>query len=164
MSKIIATDDFTTRNWNIDLENLGAFYADLCIGFTDVEPIVTFKNLKFSFELKGDGVVEHAKQYPPKGVKYVSSDQKYKVIERLKLVPDREYSLYMWAENGGESFENAVQFTGKRPDKPYDSWSWDAEKLAWVAPVPYPDDDKEYTWNEETQQWDEVVEGDGETV
>lgn len=42
------------------------------------------------------------------------------------------------------------------PPQPYPSWTLD-EEANWVSPVPYPEDDKPYTWNEETTSWDEVA-------
>lgn len=38
--------------------------------------------------------------------------------------------------------------------QPYPSWTLD-DQCHWQAPVPRPDDDKSYTWNEETQSWEE---------
>ena len=40
--------------------------------------------------------------------------------------------------------------------KPFDSWVLDETKWLWKAPVDYPSDGKDYTWNEETTSWDEV--------
>lgn len=37
--------------------------------------------------------------------------------------------------------------------QPYDSWRLDDETCRWVAPVPCPDDGKEYIWDEETTRW-----------
>ena len=42
--------------------------------------------------------------------------------------------------------------------KPYDSWVLDETKWLWKAPVDYPSDGKDYTWNEETTSWDLVDE------
>jgi hypothetical protein len=39
--------------------------------------------------------------------------------------------------------------------KPYPSWELD-ETCQWQAPTPYPQDDKMYTWDEETLTWKEV--------
>ena len=39
--------------------------------------------------------------------------------------------------------------------QPYPSWTLDEDTCHWEAPTPYPDDDKKYTWNEETLSWDE---------
>jgi hypothetical protein len=40
--------------------------------------------------------------------------------------------------------------------KPYASWSLD-ENFDWKAPVDYPDDDKEYYWDEQTLSWLEYI-------
>ena len=41
---------------------------------------------------------------------------------------------------------------GFRPPSPYPSWTWNG--VGWEAPVPQPEG--EYSWNEETQTWDEI--------
>ena len=40
--------------------------------------------------------------------------------------------------------------------QPYPSWSLD-DNFDWQAPTPMPEDDNLYTWNEETQTWDEIT-------
>ena len=42
------------------------------------------------------------------------------------------------------------------PPQPYSSWVLNESTCLWEAPVPYPDDNQMYLWNEETQQWDVV--------
>ena len=42
------------------------------------------------------------------------------------------------------------------PPKPYDSWILNEDTCQWDAPVTYPDDGKQYIWNEETEAWDET--------
>lgn len=42
--------------------------------------------------------------------------------------------------------------------QPYPSWTLDPVTTNWVAPVPYPTDGKDYTWNETTQSWDAINE------
>jgi len=39
------------------------------------------------------------------------------------------------------------------PPKPYPSWVLNEETCLWNAPVPYPSDEKDYDWNEETLSW-----------
>jgi hypothetical protein len=39
------------------------------------------------------------------------------------------------------------------PPKPFDSWVLDESTCLWEAPVAYPDDGKDYEWNESTKQW-----------
>lgn len=45
------------------------------------------------------------------------------------------------------------------PPKPYASWVLDEQTCLWNAPVSYPNDGKKYTWNEDNQQWVEVIDG-----
>lgn len=40
------------------------------------------------------------------------------------------------------------------PPKPYPSWILNEFSCLWESPVPYPNDDTMYTWNEESQTWD----------
>jgi hypothetical protein len=40
--------------------------------------------------------------------------------------------------------------------KPFNSWILDEELGRWNAPTPRPQDDKSYTWNEETLSWVET--------
>ena len=40
--------------------------------------------------------------------------------------------------------------------QPYLSWILNEESCQWEAPIPHPDDEKRYEWNEENQSWDEV--------
>jgi hypothetical protein len=39
------------------------------------------------------------------------------------------------------------------PPTPYPSWILDEETCLWNAPIPYPNDDKMYIWNEQEQEW-----------
>ena len=43
------------------------------------------------------------------------------------------------------------------PPKPFESWVLDEDTCRWGAPVPYPNDEKVYLWNEESLSWVEVV-------
>jgi len=41
------------------------------------------------------------------------------------------------------------------PPNPFDSWTLNEDTCQWDSPVVYPDDDKEYHWNEDIKSWDE---------
>jgi len=43
------------------------------------------------------------------------------------------------------------------PPKPFNSWTLDEDTCLWEAPVAYPDDGQEYTWNETDQQWEVIA-------
>ena len=42
------------------------------------------------------------------------------------------------------------------PPKPFASWTLNEDTCDWESPVAYPDDDKDYIWNEDTTSWDEL--------
>jgi hypothetical protein len=44
------------------------------------------------------------------------------------------------------------------PPKPFASWVLDEDTCLWNAPTAYPEDDKNYTWNEDTLSWIEIEE------
>lgn len=43
------------------------------------------------------------------------------------------------------------------PPQPFASWILNEETAQWEAPVPYPDGDLMYTWNEELGDWEAIV-------
>ncbi len=42
------------------------------------------------------------------------------------------------------------------PPKPFNSWILDESKWQWKAPKDMPDDGKDYTWNDNKEEWEEV--------
>jgi len=40
------------------------------------------------------------------------------------------------------------------PPKPFNSWLLDENTCCWKAPIPYPQDNNKYNWNEQNQSWD----------
>ena len=43
--------------------------------------------------------------------------------------------------------------TGFYTPQPFPSWTLDKSTYLWIAPIVYPSDDKNYTWDETTQSW-----------
>jgi len=43
------------------------------------------------------------------------------------------------------------------PPKPFNSWTLNEDTCQWQSPIPYPNDEKKYKWNEQNQSWDLVV-------
>lgn len=39
------------------------------------------------------------------------------------------------------------------PPKPYPSWILNENTAQWSAPIPFPDDNKIYVWDEDSQTW-----------
>ena len=42
------------------------------------------------------------------------------------------------------------------PPKPFASWILNEDTCIWETPVPYPNDGKNYKWNEPTEEWIEI--------
>lgn len=40
------------------------------------------------------------------------------------------------------------------PQKPYASWTLNEDTCLWESPVSYPSDGNNYSWKEETQEWE----------
>jgi hypothetical protein len=40
------------------------------------------------------------------------------------------------------------------PKKPFNSWILNEDTCLWEAPIPYPQDNNKYNWNEQNQSWD----------
>lgn len=51
----------------------------------------------------------------------------------------------------GYTFDEALD-AFIRP-KPYPSWTLDTSTADWIAPIPYPVDGGNYSWDEDTQSW-----------
>jgi hypothetical protein len=43
------------------------------------------------------------------------------------------------------------------PPKPFDSWTLNENSCLWEAPVEYPTDGQQYSWNEEMGTWDLIT-------
>lgn len=76
-------------------------------------------------------------------------------VEGTKKPTEATDPGYRWEYGADWSVENekvyGVWNVVQRP-QPYPSWNWiDGE--GWVAPVDYPNDGKDYFWEEETQSW-----------
>ena len=52
----------------------------------------------------------------------------------------------------GEEYQT-LRTTEYQARKPYPSWVGNEETMTWTAPVPYPDDNQFYRWDEPTTSW-----------
>jgi hypothetical protein len=97
----------------------------------------------FNYAFIQDGVVKNI---------FVFSKKNDPFIETLKLehniteVIDCEE--FLGAEVGGTW--DGTQFY---PIKPFKNFIWDDTKNAWVAPIPVPDPQKPWVWNDDTASW-----------
>jgi hypothetical protein len=43
------------------------------------------------------------------------------------------------------------------PPKPFNKWVLNEETCIWESPVPYPDDENQYVWNDNKSEWELIV-------
>jgi hypothetical protein len=43
------------------------------------------------------------------------------------------------------------------PPKPFNKWVLNEDTCRWESPVPYPNDDKRYVWNDNKGVWEELI-------
>ena len=70
--------------------------------------------------------------------------------------PDPDQSKAFRKNYAGTGYEYRSDIDGFVPPKPYPSWILNETTGLWDAPVPYPTDGKNYTWDEDTQSWVEI--------
>ena len=56
-----------------------------------------------------------------------------------------------------EAEYHTLKFTEHQARKPYASWVGDYETMSWNPPIQYPDDGKNYYWDEPTTSWVEMT-------
>ena len=43
------------------------------------------------------------------------------------------------------------------PPQPFNKWVLNEDTCRWESPVPYPDDEKQYVWNDNKGVWEELI-------
>ena len=158
MSTLSLKNNLIESNWEMTAQNINPYFMDLCIGFTSDSSPVVFSDLYFKFELKKGNEIVNYGEYPVAGARYIQTDEEFLVVQRISLVPESNYSIYVWSINQRVVSESTFDFSTNRPPQPFSSWIWDSENKVWEAPVPYPDDGNNYRWDEDTQSWVEITE------
>jgi hypothetical protein len=150
--------DIATKSWSREETDEDSFSVSIYVGFRNngLLPVI-FNDMTFGYSLKKNNQIISTNENPPDGIVYISSDQDYISSYTVSdLIPDEEYTIEVWSKNSGEIWEESFNFTLPRPTSPYNSWIYDEENYTWNPPIPQPNDENVYTWNEEDQQWDIV--------
>jgi hypothetical protein len=88
----------------------------------------------------------------------VAAEAEYSVAALKHLIPDTE-SFIEVTESTGFAFIGHKYFAELdkfQPMQPYPSWTWSLEDFAWSAPMPRPEVEGVYDWNEESLSWVEL--------
>lgn len=152
MSKLTVIYDTQTQTITFDQSAVGPYYCDFVASLNRHGERVDIKGLSYGATISIDGSPVLEKSWPPPNVRYVSTDQDVLTVERLKeFPPDSVCHVDVWIKSRNGEFSNSVSFVVPRPEQPYPSWSW--QNGQWTPPVPYPDDDGGYMWDEDSQNW-----------
>ncbi len=62
----------------------------------------------------------------------------------------------IWVETTNASTDWNYDGNNFYPPQPFDSWTLNTDTYTWEPPVSHPTDGNPYTWNEDTQTWDNI--------
>tara|TARA_R110000744_G_C19034040_1_gene525832 strand:- start:78 stop:470 length:393 start_codon:yes stop_codon:yes gene_type:complete len=123
----------------------------------DQDNIVTTINVVHDNELLVDGAENEQKGINFLNTFFNTSDNwkqtsynTFKGVHKLGGTPFRKN----YAGIGDTYNEDKDAFI---PPQPYSSWTLNNDTCQWEAPVAYPDDDKDYKWNEAITNWEEIT-------
>ena len=147
---ITATYDLTGKTWAIDGEG-----TDFAVAFTDGDAKAIHPDwLRFGWLITVNGEQQDEKTFPPENAKYVEIKPTARFYGRVQALSEDDVSIVFNAATGDDQPTTIEhQFTVPRPPQPYPSWTWDD---GWQPPVPYPDDEGFYDWDEDTLTWVEI--------
>ena len=129
----------------IQITNIDATTGILCTE----EPMRTgpaipnIKGFEFIFQNESDFPIasnpDGSLTKPPLLYGTCDDDADTTLVGVLKVLTDVEFNADKQAEHLAR--------------QPYPSWVGDIDTMSWHAPVPYPQDDKQYYWDEPTVSW-----------
>ena len=133
----------------IQITNIDADTGILC---TDAPmrtgpAIPNVKGFQYSFQNESDFPIssnpDGSLSTPPLLYGTCDDDADTTLVGVLKVLSEVEFNANKQAEHQAR--------------KPYPSWVGDIDTMSWQSPVPYPQDDKMYQWDESTVSWVEAA-------
>lgn len=144
---IMARFDFT-EGWTVDGDAADTFAVCFSNGDSDrIHP----SGLTFGWTITINGVTTAAHEWPSSNavVREVTRQRTFEF--RIGARADDEVLLAVWATESGRRVEDEISFVVPRPQQPFLSWVWD--EGGWMPPVPHPNEDSMYAWDEDFQSW-----------
>lgn len=153
---MIFTYDLLISEWSHTNENKKDI---MFIGFSDGDKeVVEFDNLKYGIRILENSNIIFDETYPAENETIISTDQAWISYVSIDIAPSTDYSIYVWAENGGVKNDYAQIFTSSKDpslESPFASWVWSEESKSYVPPVPKPEEGY-WAWDEDNVSWVEV--------
>lgn len=104
---MIATADLTTSTWTLDENSVQNRDLMLYISFVSGSDLVEFDDLSFGIKITKGEEIGLEDEFPKNGTTYIQTDQEW--LEHIRIffdLEDQNYEIKLWANNGGEYFEN----------------------------------------------------------
>ena len=149
--KIIADVSLQT----ITLSEIDSSDKNLYFGFTDKGSLpVKFNDLSFGLSVLQDSVSIFEDSFPKEGTLYDLTDQDFLVSTFLNVVKlGTPYTLKVWVQNDKDNWEEEFDIILPRWDKPFESWIWNETNDCWMSSISYPENGKNYEWDEDKVEW-----------
>lgn len=152
--------DIVKNNWFFDEEELSNYYIDIKIGFRNNGKLpVVFDQMSFGYSLMlGNNKISDDKM-PPENVLYKETYEDFIHVFRVyDLIPQKEYTINVWTKNSDNFWDGSFSFILPLPVKMFPSYILDEETGRYLPPVPVPDNENSYVWDEESISWKLVQE------
>jgi hypothetical protein len=146
------TFDTLTGELTIDTSTIQPYGADIQALLNRHGNVINLQGVEMSLTIHANGEQVFFTQLPPPGVRYEKTDQDLLATGQARWLPDQTITAHAWCKTstGHEVTANAI-FVAPRPPQPYPSWTW--MDTQWTAPVPYPDSEGDFVWNEQSTEW-----------
>lgn len=150
---IHATLNLTNSTCNVNNNiSAGETSTEIQVSLEGLENI-KINHLRFGYDFSINDSIISSITFPPVG-KIDTVSNSTVIYETVAIESNSNYSMVLWAENGGIKFDKEFTITTPLPLQPHPSWTWNGTE--WVAPVPVPTNgpaDASYKWSEKQQKW-----------
>lgn len=110
--------------------------------------------LRFRIVTETKNKVAFAQEFPPPGVTFLETDETYfwTTSGNVKSGESAAVEFVVLVDNNIIS-SRRVEFDAPIPPSLFSSWVWNADFQTWQPPVPCPNDDGVYRWDEPSANW-----------
>jgi hypothetical protein len=124
-----------------------AHFARLKDGFVDFVVVGRDEDENNEEQLAHDGWIYKRTSYNTRGGIHYQADNNTPSLDQSKAFRKNYAGIGYYYDSIRDAFI---------PPKPFPSWVLDEFSCLWQSPIPYPNDGKIYTWNEEIGNWIEI--------
>jgi hypothetical protein len=124
-----------------------AHFARLKDGFVDFVVVGRDEDENNEEQLAHDGYIYKRTSYNTRGGIHYQADNNTPSLDQNKAFRKNYAGIGYYYDSIRDAFI---------PPKPFPSWTLNEQTCLWQSPIPYINDGKMYTWNEEIGNWEEI--------